>query len=251
MNWIGIDGCRGGWVYIALEGGKWKAGVTGSLDDLHELLLKGRLVLIDMPIGFPDPGDPVRTCDRLARKILGKKASSIFSVPAREALSASTYEEANRINRQILGKGLSWQSWGITPKLKELDEYLRCSGQGVNIREAHPEVLFWSLNHKQVIEANKKTNKGFVDRINLVQKFFPKSLEIHDFLLESYPRKEVALDDVLDGLVLAVSALMSSKGLISLPREKDYDLLGRPREIVYPDYYFPGYRKGIRIKTKK
>ncbi len=245
MDWIGIDGCRGGWVYIALGGGKWKAGAKSSIQELHELLLKAQLVLIDMPIGFPDTREPVRSCDRLARKILGKKASSIFPVPARETLNASNYEEGNRINRQILGRGLSRQSWGITPKLKELDEYLRSSGKTVNIREAHPEVLFWSLNHKQVFEANKKTNKGFVDRINLLQEFFLKDLEIHDFLLESYPRKEIAPDDVLDALVLAVSALMSKKGLISLPREKDYDLLGMPREIVYPNYYFPGPRKSV------
>lgn len=251
MDWIGIDGCRGGWVYIALEGGKWKAGVKSSIQELHQLLLKARLVLIDMPIGFPDPGEPVRSCDRLARKLLGKKASSIFPVPARETLNALNYEEANKVNREILGRGLSRQSWGIAPKLKELDEYLRSSGKRVNIREAHPEVLFWSLNHGKVVEGNKKTNKGFVDRINLLQILFPGGWEIYNYLQESYSRKEIGPDDILDALVLAVSARMSIMGLISLPEEKDLDLLGMSREIVYPDYYFPGSRKGVVIKTKK
>lgn len=233
MGWIGIDGCRGGWLFVSINQ-KWKVGVKKTLEELHEILVDAQMVLIDMPIGFPDPQNPVRECDRLARKILEKKRSSVFPVPARETLQAQTFQEANRINNQLLGKGLSLQSWRIVPRLAELDGYLQDRGREINIREAHPEVLFWKLNGEKVIGSGKKTEAGLMDRKKLLEKVFPPTGEIFDFVLTTFPRKVVGRDDILDGLVLAVSALSGKRGLYSLPGKRDYDYKGLPREIVLP-----------------
>ncbi len=235
MTWMGIDGCPGGWVYIS-KNKEWEAGIIRSLTDIHHQMARSSLVLIDMPIGFPDSKNPIRACDSIARKILGKKGSSVFPVPARETLEAESYQEGQKINKEILGRGLSRQSWGLVPRLKELDIYLQGKGRGVNIREAHPEVLFWYLNKKKAIKNEKKTFKGFIDRFNVVSRYYPKAINILDFLMENFLRKELKRDDITDALVLVTSAFLGKVGLQSLPPEGDKDQKGLRREIVLPTY---------------
>ena len=50
------------------------------------------LIVIDVPIGLLHAGE--RECDRAARKLIGKRRSSVFPAPIRAMLDAETYEEA-------------------------------------------------------------------------------------------------------------------------------------------------------------
>ncbi|MBC7238445.1 MAG: DUF429 domain-containing protein, partial [Chloroflexi bacterium] len=76
-------------------------------------------------IGLPEYGPRARTCDQEARRLLGpKRAASIFPVPCRPALYAACYTEANEINKHIMGKQLSIQTWGIARKMREVDRFL-------------------------------------------------------------------------------------------------------------------------------
>ena len=68
------------------------------------------MFMIDMPIGLANVDLTERNCEMLTRKILSKKRKpSLFSVPCREAIYASSYEEANQINKEIIKKGISKQ----------------------------------------------------------------------------------------------------------------------------------------------
>lgn len=82
-------------------------------------------ILIDVPIGLPWPSVPIRPCDRLARCLLGKpRSSSVFAVPCREALFAGSLEEARTLNRDRIGRSVGAQTWGISPKIAEVDRFL-------------------------------------------------------------------------------------------------------------------------------
>jgi predicted RNase H-like nuclease len=35
-----------------------------------------------------------------------------------------TYHEANKINKEVLGRGLSKQAWGIVQKIREVDAFV-------------------------------------------------------------------------------------------------------------------------------
>jgi predicted RNase H-like nuclease len=59
--YIGVDGCRGGWVDVALRGGRSpELRVFGCLSDLWQAHKDADIILIDMPIGLygHKPGDP-------------------------------------------------------------------------------------------------------------------------------------------------------------------------------------------------
>lgn len=82
------------------------------------------LVGIDMPIGLLD-GDEPRHAEALARRRLppGRK-SSVFPTPMRAACEATTWAEANALNKAACGRGLSHQGLGLTAIL-EVDAWLR------------------------------------------------------------------------------------------------------------------------------
>lgn len=79
---IGVDGTRNGWIYCFYEPG----------NDLEFYLyprftvpdIDFRSMLVDIPIGLPS--SELRECDQLARKMLKSKASTVFTVPVREAV---------------------------------------------------------------------------------------------------------------------------------------------------------------------
>lgn len=103
---IGIDGCKGGWVAVSITDSDFDIEILNNIEQVLDS--HSESILIDMPIGLPESANDIRP-DGAARKLLRGKASSIFNTPCRQAVYAETYEEANQINREILGKGLSKQ----------------------------------------------------------------------------------------------------------------------------------------------
>ena len=53
-----------------------------------------QVIAVDIPIGLPDSAEP-RAADIEARKLLGKRRSSVFPTPHRAVLEAPTYAKAN------------------------------------------------------------------------------------------------------------------------------------------------------------
>jgi predicted RNase H-like nuclease len=67
----------------------------------------------------------------------------VFAAPCRATLSAWNHADASATNRQITGRGLSQQGWGIVPKIKEVDDAFDLCCQKW-VFEVHPEVCFWA-----------------------------------------------------------------------------------------------------------
>jgi predicted RNase H-like nuclease len=139
--------------------------VVQALEDLLERIPQGAVVLVDVPIGLPEARTGSRRCDTSARRVLTPFGSSVFPVPSRQAVFAETYQEAVELNREILGIGLSKQSWGICPKIREVDAFLQARpdlrGQ---VREVHPEICFWGLTGRP-IGHSKRMREGFRARL--------------------------------------------------------------------------------------
>ena len=133
---------------------------------------------------------------------------------------------------------MSKQTFGITPKIGEVDVLMESRGDGATpqIREVHPEICFWALalNGQQPISSSKKTDDGITQRLAVLQKVEPKSQEIFDAGC-SHPCKGVDEDDVLDALAAAVTArgVWQSQGLGTLPESPDNDSKGLAMEMVY------------------
>jgi predicted RNase H-like nuclease len=140
MHVIGVDACKGGWVAVSLTDGavsEVRAGASlGSV-----ISGQPEAVGIDMPLGLLATG--WREADRQAQRLLGPRRSSVFAIAPRAVWAERDYAAANRLCRELTGKGLSVQAWNLRPKLLEANEFRSaCRHQ---LFEVHPELAFAAL----------------------------------------------------------------------------------------------------------
>ncbi len=232
----GVDGCRAGWLLIVLPTNPTCGPAVQVMDDFVSVLQAARdniLTLCDMPIGLPD-GRRLRErqCDRLARGRLGHRSSTVFPVPTRPAIYCSDWEQANRVQRRLTGRGISRQSWGIAPRIREVDRALRAdTRRQETLRESHPELGFAALNGGEAVARSKHQYAGIRQRLDLLRNHVKEI----DGLLENWvpARSGIGADDVLDAAVMAVHARLGVRsGITSLPVHAEYDAAGLRMEMV-------------------
>lgn len=232
-EFYGIDGCPSGWFYVGIdEKGECQFGVLEKFSDVGLFARHAKLILVDIPIGLACSEYPTRLCDTAARKAITPRGSSVFPAPARAALLEHTYREGSEANRRATGKKLSVQSWGIVPKIREVDDYMRSEELRGKVREMHPEVAFWALNGRKSLQHGKKKQEGAQERLDILTRFLPYARDCYEDALNTYKRKDVAADDILDALVGAVTA-MHFPGIKTLPESPTRDEEGLAMEIVY------------------
>ena len=186
---------------------------------------------VDMPIGLLDrplPGG--RTCDREARKLLGRpRASSVFTPPTRPGLAALAYSDVSRVN----GAGMSKEAFNILPKIRDVDQAIGASDQ-TRVFEAHPELAFTGLAGARM-RYNKKTAEGRRERVRLLRRIFGRAFQDPPRLRLEHGAANVALDDVVDAYVLAHVADRIRRGTaLRLPTaEQQRDRRGLRMEIWY------------------
>lgn len=201
MRVLGVDGCKGGWVAVVLDGGA-AVGVRFS-ERLSPLVAdepNARAVGVDMPIGLVESG--WRDCEAAARAFLGARRSSVFLIPPRPVVECGDYGAANARCREVTGKGLSRQAFHLFPRILELDVL---AARDPRLHEVHPEVAFQVLAGEP-LAGSKKTAGGQLERMRLLG-----GVGVELSALEGDPGP-AALDDVLDAAVVAWSAARIARG---------------------------------------
>ena len=139
-KYIGVDGCKCGWIATIYKKGSLKLNKYSCMEELVSANENYRELLIDMVIGLQSSNDEVRP-DNAARALIPGRTSTIFVVPARQAMYADTKESIREANKKALGKDLPTQAIAIVPKMRELDEFLQSHPAHKNrLKESHPEV---------------------------------------------------------------------------------------------------------------
>ena len=202
----GVDSCPGGWLAVLVtffeEIVEEEHVLLESFQDLGALKTPPSYIAVDIPIGLLD--EPVkggRECDRVARKVLGQpRSSSVFSPPVRPSLGCETFEEAREYD-------LNLQSFSILPKVRELDRLMTPELQK-RVREAHPEISFFTLAGLTPARAGKKKAQGRKERISLLNQYF---FQIEEGLGRFTASKATA-GDVLDAYACAWTAMRIFRG---------------------------------------
>jgi predicted RNase H-like nuclease len=235
MQYIGTDVSKGYWFTVALDNDqRWELGRFKTIEQLWKKYSFARIILIDIPVGLLDDGTAWRSCDLEARQYLKSRRNSVFMVPCRQAISASTHKEANTINKQVTGNGLSIQTWSILLKIREVDDFLSQSTEArKRIKEIHPELCFWALNDKTPMKFKKKDVRGFEERLKLLSYLHPSSKAIFKHAMTTYLRKVVARDDILDAMVAAITASNLDSGLSTVPIRPKIDSHELPMQMIY------------------
>ena len=240
-EFVGVDGCRSGWFSVGFDGnGCYELKVFPAFSELLAYYCDAKLVLVDIPIGLLKNGEG-RKCDKEARKkLFSPRSSSVFSAPTRQTVeqaaeSPGDYITAKAIESCTTGKGISKQAFAIAPKIAQVDKVLRChdSNATPKVREVHPEICFWALNEECAMKGNKKTESGETERLEVLDRFEPRSCEIYSEACRRFVGGGVAKDDILDALVAAVTARRGHECLPTIPNCPPKDCKGLPMEMVY------------------
>jgi predicted RNase H-like nuclease len=204
---LGVDGCRAGWVGIALTGDRvdaYLARTIGELVTAAQADGQFAVIAIDIPIGLPD--NTRRRADVEARRVVGRLASSVFITPVRGTLEFRDHGSASQHNREQVGEGMSIQAFGILPKVREVELWLPSAP--CHVVEVHPEVSFAAL-HGDPLEVRKSTWTGAWQRYRLLADAGIRLDDIGD------PGTKAGVDDVLDAAVAAWTARRVSQGTAS------------------------------------
>jgi predicted RNase H-like nuclease len=238
---FGVDGCPDNrWIVVSCDSANYfqDALIKESIQEILDYTPESTLTLIDIPIGLKDKKQPgKRACDVEARKILKKRASSVFPAPQRESLQGQTWEEASIINRKICEKGLSKQTWGIMKKIAQVDSILiRNVSLQSRFKETHPEICFWGLNTHQTMNHKKDTDEGIKERLKVLNRFSENAGDFFNEVRNQHFKKNVKSDDIVDAMVAALTAALSIRGTLqTLPQTPETDSYGLRMEIVFPD----------------
>jgi predicted RNase H-like nuclease len=161
---VGTSGCRG----PALTGAEFRP----TLATLLAADSPFRAVGLAVPVGLPDTfAAGGRTCDRLARRLLGRRrGSAVAPAPLRPALGAATIEEA-----RVVGP-LSAATWHLLPWIREVDERLDPPSQRT-VSSVHPELSFLRLGERRPLAYPKHTDEGRRERRCRVELAVPGGIE--------------------------------------------------------------------------
>ena len=226
----GVDGCPAGWFVVCLAPRTRETVVRScpSFDAVLALRPRPDLIAIDIPIGLPDKRQiGGRECDRLARRRLPGRASSVFSPPVRSLLGSTRYG-------QVRGHGLSIQAFGIMAKIREVDRLMTPALQE-RVYEAHPELAFRSLAGAPM-RHSKKTPAGREERLQALERLasFRAVRDLLGTVATRYRRSQVGLDDCLDACVLAwLAGRIGAGAARRLPAQPPLDAKDLRMEIWY------------------
>jgi predicted RNase H-like nuclease len=164
-----------------------------------------------MTIGLPERiGPEGRAPERLIRRALGARRSSVFSTPCRAAVYAASYPEACAAARAHSDppRALSKQAFNIFPKMREIDGLLRARpALRPVLREVHPETTFCVLNGDRPMTSGKKTQEGVAERMAILRR-----AGIPDGVVTTRLRGAAA-DDVIDALAVLVTTHRIHNGM--------------------------------------
>jgi predicted RNase H-like nuclease len=214
----GVDGCPGGWLMVLRpldDPSVAEVRLLRAFADVLAVEPKPAMIAVDIPIGLPERiGAGGRAADVAARKVLGARQSSVFSVPSRSAVMALDYPTAcaRSLATSEPQRRISKQAFNIFPKIREVDALMTPEVQAY-VREVHPEVAFAALNGWCPLELPKKVKSqphapGLASRRALLAR-----AGYRDGLFEvPFRRKDAGPDDVLDAAVNSWTAARLLRG---------------------------------------
>lgn len=239
-TYVGVDWASKGWLAVTTDGQGWSAEMHPSMHSVWFTHRDAESILVDIPIGLPTSAR--RQCDVRAKAVVGsERAQSVFWTPCREAVESETYEEAKQANQACRGDSLSSQAWGLIPRIREVDRLLRDDDEArETILESHPEVCFAVFYPGETLPS-KHDNTGAEERLRALGTVDESVPAVYDDLvatqIESRPSWSRRIgnanrDDLLDALVLALTAKRGAGNYKRLPADPPTDGKGLPMQIV-------------------
>jgi predicted RNase H-like nuclease len=207
MQVAGFDGWKSGWVGVLLQDGRFQgATVSATIAEAMRGLGDASVIGVDIPMTMPSGPEP-RPAEREAKRMLGRRSSTIFLTPPDIVLQAASYGEARRISTQRFGRSISAQAYALRHRILET---VPLAGEDDRLYEIHPELAFMAMSGGTPVAENKKTWAGQMIRRRLLR---DHGINLPEELGDV---GAVPPDDILDAAAAAWSAARIAAGTASV-----------------------------------
>ena len=223
----GVEPCPGGW----LIAGARLQGITAypqqpevfaTFAEILDYRPSFEVIAIHCHLSFPEEDTAGgRTCDKLARQLLGwPRSGAIGSPPSR------TYLRTHDLDLRA-SKGLNPINARMMRRYAEVAEEMQPYRQR-QVFEVHPELSFYQLNEDRPMQFSKHTEAGVEERRRLVTAKIPGA---EDVLTARLPG--VGITHLLDALADMVTARrIAARAVTRLPEDPEWDEQGVRMELL-------------------
>jgi predicted RNase H-like nuclease len=177
-------------------------------------------IVIHAPIGYRDrPGDPPRTCDLLARKLLGRRRIVVPFAPTYETLAEGASWEGARLDAVTVR---------LLPRYREVAAEMSPFRQRT-VYSGNPDLSFFRLNGDQPLTFAKNRLEGSEERQQVLERRIHSLNNVVNGVSQGIP-----LAHLLDAAALLWTArLVFGHGARRLPSDPEWDSEGLRTELVY------------------
>lgn len=176
------------------------------------------VIALNAPVGYPDEPNELRSCDREARELLGRRAITVRRPPVRSTAESGL---------PLVGERLDAVTLVLLPRLAEVAQEMLPYRQRT-VYEAHPELSFYVINGDQPLRFPKHSEEGAEERRALLIKRVPGVLRVLDADLP-----KISLAHLCDASALLWTARrIFAKAATRIPENPEWDSEGLRREIV-------------------
>jgi predicted RNase H-like nuclease len=176
------------------------------------------VIALNAPVGYVERAQGGRTCDRLARSLLGRRGSTVHNAPTRASLEEQDVVGDDRLD-------------AVTNVL--LRRYREVAAEMAPYRqrtvyEVHPELSFFQINGDVPLRLSKKTEAGEGERAALLRKRVPGVERILEAEIEDVPNSHL-LDAAA---ILWTARRIFARAGTRIPTDPEWDEQGLRMELV-------------------
>ncbi len=220
----GVTPCAPGWLVASakLHGATFAPEAPRILGTFAEVLDERpsfSAIALNAPVGYlEDAKGGGRTCDRMARSLLGRRGSTVHNAPTR----ASLQEDAD-----VANDGLDAITNVLLRRYREVAVEMAPYRQRT-VFEVHPELSFFQINGDVPLRWSKKFQAGMEERATLLKKRVPGSERILEAEFDNVP-----LSHLLDvAAILWTARRIFAHAGTRIPRDPEWDEQGLRMEVV-------------------
>lgn len=219
-------------------GGQWVAAVFAA-GEFQEALLADEVgaiwsrygetaasIVVGVPVGLVETGDPERECDARARAAVGPRADAIVTPPAREPARRRRYPAARRAHERTTGGRLSEAAFSLAPAITAVDELLQEVPESrATVVAGHPEVAYRAFAGEH-LAYEPTTAGGYAERMRALAAHDRDAPPSVQEAAEAVSGAGVGVHHVLDALALGYTARDGPGEFRTLPAEPPTDETG-------------------------
>ena len=220
----GVTPCAPGWLVASakLHGSTFAPEAPRVLGKFTEVLDERptfAVIALNAPVGYAEESQlGGRTCDRMARALLGRRGSTVHNAPTRASLQDDVVDVDDRLDAitQVLLRRYREVAAEMAPYRQR------------TVFEVHPDLSFYQINADEPLRWSKKSEAGRAERGEILRHRVPGIERVLEAEIDEVP--ETHLID--SAALLWTARRIFARAGTRIPKDPEWDEQGLRMELV-------------------